>query len=92
MQTHLQKHKGPADPGPKKSQPKDVEGTTETREIVNGQSQTQVTNNRDVPAVETNESTTSEEEKDEKTNNLRDALNSDNMPLPTDEGDNGIVN
>ncbi len=79
-------------PDPRKGKQKDVEAETEEKEIVNGQSQTQVTNDSEVPEGETNDSTASEEENDEKINNLRDALNSDNMPLPPDERDNGIVN
>ena len=33
-----------------------------------------------------------EEEMDEKKNNLRDALNNDNLALPPDERDDSIVN
>lgn len=92
MYTQDQNDPGAPGPDPKKNKQKDGEAETEGTEIVNGLSQTQVTNSSEVPAEEPNDSTTSEEENEEKLNNLRDALNSDNLPLPPDEGNNRIVN
>jgi hypothetical protein len=92
MQNNNETFPGTPDPDPKKSKPKDIEAESEGTEVVNAQSQSQVTNCSETPATETDEPPISEEEKVVKINNLRDALNSDNMPLPEDERDNDIVN
>jgi hypothetical protein len=89
---NLQKDPGTPGPDPKKSKQKEVDAETGGTEIVNGQSQTQVTNDSDIPISGANESPVPEEENDEKNNNLRDALNSDSLPLPPDERDNSLVN
>jgi hypothetical protein len=92
MQSNKETLPGAPDPDPKKMKAKDIEAESDASEVVNGQSQSQVTNSSETPATETDEGSISEEEKDEKINNLRDALNSDNMPLPEDERDNDVVN
>jgi hypothetical protein len=92
MSIHQQNDPGTPGPDPKKSKQKDIEAESEGTEIVNGQNQTQVTNDSDMAPIDINESTVSEEDNDEKINNLRDALNSDSLPLPPDEQDNSIVN
>lgn len=92
MQSNLQALPDTGAPDPKKSKPKDINPELEDTDVVNGQSQSQVTNDSEMPEPEPDDPSVSEEDRDEKINNLRDALNSDAMPLPDDERDDEIVN
>ena len=84
--------KNEAAPDPKKPKPQDILSETEGEELVNGQSDTQIINSSDPLPADTIEDMPSEEEEDEKLNNLRDALNSDELALPPDERDDDVMN
>lgn len=79
-------------PDPKKSQLKDDLTDASEQDVVNSQSDAQVTNDSGLSAQEAYDTPESEEAMDEKINNLRDALNSDSLPPLPDEEGNGIVN
>jgi hypothetical protein len=74
--------------GPKDQKDKGLITEAEDTDIVNGQSQNQVTNAGDeltgAPEA-TDDRELTEEERDQELNNARDALNNDNYPLPPDE-------
>ena len=90
--------------GPEKSVPQNETGPKDRKDkvqipeaedpdIVNGQSQNQVTNAGDEIGSETREEKEpTEEDRDEALNNARDALNDDNYSLPPDERDDEELN
>ena len=81
--------------GPKDRKDKAQLAEAEDADIVNGQSQNQVTNAGDeiTGVSETREEDEpTEEDRDEALNNARDALNNDNYSLPPDERDDEELN
>jgi hypothetical protein len=81
--------------GPKDHKYKFLTTEAEDTDIVNGQSQNQVTNAGDEltgTSEATDDRELTEEEQDEELNNARDALNNDNYPLPPDERDDTDLN